>query len=120
MTSSPGTREFVALAALMMSLAAFSIDAVLPALDAVREELGVADANDAQLVVSVLLAGMGVGHLLYGPVSDAVGRRPAIAAGILIFLCGTLCWSGARCRGWGPGRRAPWSSRWCATSTRAR
>lgn len=85
-------REFVPLAAMMISLVALSIDAMLPALPAIGAELAVTGGNDAQLVVSALLIGLGLGQLVYGPVSDSVGRKPAIYAGFLVYMSGTaLC-----------------------------
>ena len=86
----PRFGEFVALAALMMSLAALSIDTMLPALPQMGAALAVARANDMQLVVSSVLLGLGVGQLFYGPLSDAVGRKPALLAGFALFLAGTV------------------------------
>ena len=62
-----GYREFVTLMAVMISITALSIDMMLPALPEIGRELRVGNANDAQLVVTVLLFGMGVGQLLCGP-----------------------------------------------------
>ena len=45
-----------------------------------------------QLVVSLYLAGIGAGQLVYGAVSDRFGRRPVLLAGLAAFLLGTaLC-----------------------------
>ncbi len=85
-----GIGEFVVLMALMSSLVALSIDAMLPALPDIGAELGVAEANDNQLVLSVLFLGLAVGQMIYGPVSDAVGRKPAIYAGLALFVVGCL------------------------------
>ena len=52
------TREFIVLAALLMSLVALSIDAMLPALPAIGQDLAVSDPNHAQLVVGALLLGL--------------------------------------------------------------
>lgn len=82
--------EFIALVALMTSLVALSIDAMLPALPAIGNDLGVADPNHNQLVVTVLMLGMAAGQLLYGPMSDSTGRKPAICLGLLIFAGGCL------------------------------
>ncbi len=82
--------EFVALAAMLTSLAAMSIDAVLPALSQIGLELGVQRANDNQLVISLLFLGMAVGQLLYGPLSDSTGRKPAIFLGLALFMAGSL------------------------------
>ena len=84
------TAEFVSLAALLMSLVALSIDAMLPALPAIGRDLGAPRPNDAQYVVSALFLGLGAGQLLYGPLSDRIGRKPAIYAGLVTFMAGCL------------------------------
>ncbi len=81
--------ESVALMALMMSLVAMSIDAMLPALSAIGRDLGVAHANQAQLIIAALLLGMTCGQLIYGPLSDSVGRKPAIYGGLAMFTAGS-------------------------------
>jgi len=75
--------------ALMMSLMAMAIDAMLPALAEMGRDLGVAHANQAQLVIAALLLGMTAGQLIYGPISDSVGRKPAIYAGLAMFVAGS-------------------------------
>ncbi len=82
--------EFIALTALMTSLVALSIDAMLPALPAIGSELGVTDANDNQLVVSMLMLGLAFGQIIYGPLSDSTGRKPAICLGLAIYAAGCL------------------------------
>ncbi|WP_374652572.1 multidrug effflux MFS transporter [Dongia sp.] len=82
--------EFIVLLALTISLVALSIDSMLPALSEIAADLGVADPNDRQMVITVLFAGFGVAQVFYGPVSDSVGRKPAIYAGFLIFLAGSI------------------------------
>ena len=81
--------EFVALMALMMSLVAMSVDAMLPALAQIGDELGVGHANQAQLVISALLLGMAAGQVVYGPLSDSIGRKPTIYAGLAVFVVGS-------------------------------
>ena len=45
-----------------------------------------------QLVLTLFLAGIAAGQLVYGPLSDRFGRRPVLLAGLAVFLCGTaLC-----------------------------
>ncbi len=83
--------EFVALMALMMSLTALSIDAMLPALPQIGHDLAVANKNDLQLIITTLFVGMAIGQLIYGPFSDSRGRKPAIYLAISIFIVGSLC-----------------------------
>jgi DHA1 family bicyclomycin/chloramphenicol resistance-like MFS transporter len=49
-----------------------------------------APAGTVQLVLTLFLAGIAVGQLVYGPVSDRLGRRPVLIAGLALFLTGTL------------------------------
>lgn len=82
--------EFVALAALMTSLVALSIDAMLPALAHIGRDLNVARDNDRQLVISMLFIGLAVGQVVYGPISDSVGRKKPIYVGFVLFIVGSL------------------------------
>ncbi len=82
--------EFVIIISLMMSLTALSIDAMLPALSQISSDLGVQAANDRQLVVSVLFLGLAVGQLFFGPLSDTVGRKPAVYAGFALYIAGAF------------------------------
>jgi DHA1 family bicyclomycin/chloramphenicol resistance-like MFS transporter len=85
-----GFAEFVTLMAMMISLVALSIDAMLPALPDIGADLGVTRANDTQLIISFLFLGMALGQMIYGPLSDSIGRKPAIHAGFALFIGGCL------------------------------
>lgn len=80
--------EFIALQAMLMALTAFSIDAMLPALPNIAQELSPAHPNRAQLVVTSFVLGMGIGTLIAGPISDAFGRKKVIIAGYFLFSIG--------------------------------
>ncbi len=82
--------EFVPLIALMMSLVALSIDAMLPALPAIGTDLHAPQRNDTQLVVTSLFLGLGFGQLLFGPLSDYIGRKPATCVGLVLFMFGCV------------------------------
>ena len=82
--------EFVALMAFMISLIALSIDAMLPALSLIGQDLHVEADNDRQLVVSALFLGFGVAQMIYGPLSDSIGRKRTIYIGYVVFLIGCL------------------------------
>ncbi len=82
--------EFVALMAVLISLVALSIDAMLPALPEIGRDLGTTDPNQPQLVLTALFLGLSVGQLFYGPLSDSIGRKPAVYIGLLIFIAGSV------------------------------
>src|SRR5215213_10077199 len=92
-TRRPGSREMVAMLAGLMALNAFAIDAMIPALPQIGHELGIADENHRQLVVVAYFFGFGSTQLLWGPLADRFGRKPILAAGVLLYtafaiLCG--------------------------------
>lgn len=88
--SDPSLVEFVIVISLMMSLTALSIDAMLPALPQIGSDLQVQNVNDRQLVVSAIFLGLAMGQLFFGPLSDKTGRKPAIYAGLALFIVGSL------------------------------
>jgi len=69
---------------------ALSIDAMLPALPQIGDELGVANPNDRQLVISIIFLGSALGQIFFGPLSDKTGRKPAIYSGYVLFITGSL------------------------------
>ena len=85
------TREFTLLMALLMSVVAISIDALLPALGLLGKELGVTNANQTQLVIGFIFGGMALGELIAGPLSDAIGRKPVLYIGLGFYLVGSIC-----------------------------
>jgi MFS transporter, DHA1 family, multidrug resistance protein len=82
--------EFVALMALIFATLAFSIDAMLPAFPAIAAELSPDAPNTVQLILSLFMAGMGIGTFFTGPLSDAFGRLPVIYAGFVVYLIGSV------------------------------
>ena len=82
--------EFVPLIALLMSLVALSTDAMLPALPMIGRDLGAPRPNDVQFVITSLFLGLGIGQMLFGPLSDRIGRKAAIHAGLALFMAGCV------------------------------
>ena len=75
-------------AVLLGSLAAFaslSIDMYLPAFPQIGREFG-APIGSVELTLSVFLAGMALGQLLHGPLSDRYGRRILLQSGTAVFV----------------------------------
>jgi MFS transporter, DHA1 family, multidrug resistance protein len=82
-------REFIGLMALLMSMTAMSIDILLPALPEIGASLGVRDAGNLPLVVTVFMLGMAIGQLVWGPLADRFGRRRPLLLGLMLFVAAT-------------------------------
>lgn len=82
--------EFIFLVALLNAMVAMSIDTMLPAIGTIATELGAADPNDRQFIITTFFAGMTIGTLIYGPWSDSLGRKPTIGIGLTIYVLGSL------------------------------
>ena len=82
--------EFVCMMGLMFATIAFSIDAMLPALPDIVDSLTPDDPNRAQLIITSFLLGMGLGTMLAGPLSDALGRKTVIVIGAGLYMAGAL------------------------------
>jgi MFS transporter, DHA1 family, multidrug resistance protein len=83
-------KEFIALFALMMSLTALSMDAMLPAFPQIAASLAIVDYQQTQWIVSAMILGMVFGEIIFGPLSDAIGRKKSILIGISIYIIGSV------------------------------
>ena len=73
-------------------LAAFgslSIDMYLPGLPAIAQDLH-SDIAAAQQTLTAFFLGMALGQVLYGPVSDRLGRRQPLLAGCALYVGASL------------------------------
>lgn len=82
----PSQFEFIALMAALMSVVALAIDALLPALDVIGHSIGTESNSENQLLIIMIFLGLGIGPLLFGPISDALGRKPIVYVGFIIFI----------------------------------
>lgn len=79
--------ELIGVLAACMGLSALSIDLLLPAFSAMRTDLGLAaDSTRISLVVTTYFLGLGLGQLVYGPLSDRFGRKPLMYSGMVVFV----------------------------------
>jgi len=87
-------RKYLKLVLVLGALSAIgplTIDTYLPALPELTAQLGATDSQ-AQLTITGLLLGLGLGQLIIGPLSDAVGRRKPLLIGLAAHgLMSVLC-----------------------------
>ncbi|MFF3401599.1 Bcr/CflA family multidrug efflux MFS transporter [Streptomyces sp. NPDC002659] len=72
----------------LTALPPLSMDMYLPALPAVTRSLG-APAATVQLTLTACLAGMALGQLVVGPMSDKWGRRRPLLVGMIVYVAAT-------------------------------
>ena len=86
-----GGREFVLLMALLTAMSSLAIDIMLPAFPQMRAAFGLDDdSTRLSLTVTLFLMGAGVGHLFYGPIADAVGRKPTLVGSVVLYAAAAL------------------------------
>ncbi|MEF1262221.1 MFS transporter, partial [Vibrio harveyi] len=87
------TRAFefktILLACLIISVGQLSMGLVFPSLPWIAKDFDIS-LDQAQLLVSVYLLGFGPSQFIYGPVSDALGRKKVLLTGLLIAMLGLL------------------------------
>lgn len=102
--------------ALCMAMAAMSIDLLLPAFPEMRADFGLEPgATEISRVITGFFVGLGLGQLVYGPLSDRFGRKPVLYAGIAVYIAGAVASTRAEsldafiaCRAlWGFGAACP-------------
>ncbi len=85
----PASAGLTLLLGLVIGLAALGMDLFLPAVPAIARAFD-ASPGAAQFCVTTYLLGLAGGQLLWGPVSDRYGRKPALLAGLALFLAASL------------------------------
>lgn len=69
---------------LLIAVGAFAIDMYIPGFAAIAHDLHT-DPGTVQLSMTSFFVAVGLGQMLFGPISDAVGRKPPIYAGLGLF-----------------------------------
>jgi DHA1 family bicyclomycin/chloramphenicol resistance-like MFS transporter len=76
---------FIPFLGALSALGPLSNDLYVPSLPLVAAGLN-AGGGPVQLTLSTLLLGLGLGALIYGPLSDQYGRKPVLAAGLVVYV----------------------------------
>ncbi len=87
--STTGRARFVLILGGLSAFGPLSIDMYLPALPQMAGELHAADST-VQLTLSAFIIGLALGQLILGPLSDAVGRRKPLVAGLALYMVGSV------------------------------
>ena len=74
---------------LLVALGPLTIDMYLPALPKIADDLAVS-SSIVQLTLTGTLAGLAIGQLVIGPLSDSLGRRRPLMAGIVLHMAASL------------------------------
>jgi DHA1 family bicyclomycin/chloramphenicol resistance-like MFS transporter len=85
----PSRARMIAVLGAMVALGPLTIDMYLPALPKIADDLGVS-SSVAQLTLTGTLAGLALGQLIVGPLSDSLGRRRPLMAGIVLHMLASL------------------------------
>lgn len=85
----PSTRRLALLLGGLAMFGPFSIDTIFPAFPQMAAQLG-ADKLAMQQSISVYLAAYALMSIVHGPLSDAVGRRRVILAGLSVFIVASV------------------------------
>ncbi|MDB5849268.1 MAG: Bcr/CflA family drug resistance efflux transporter, partial [Rhodoferax sp.] len=74
---------------LLSAIGPFAIDMYLPALPSIGQSLN-ASMGAVQLSLMAFFISLGIGQIIYGPVSDMVGRKLPLYFGLLLFAAGSV------------------------------
>jgi MFS transporter, DHA1 family, multidrug resistance protein len=87
----PDRARMIVVLGALVALGPLTIDMYLPALPKIAADLSVS-SSVAQLTLTGTLAGLALGQLIVGPLSDSLGRRRPLMAGIVLhMLASVLC-----------------------------
>jgi DHA1 family bicyclomycin/chloramphenicol resistance-like MFS transporter len=73
----------------LTAIGPLTIDTYLPAMPSITRDLA-ASESAVQATLTGILLGMGLGQLLVGPLSDAIGRRKPLIVGIGVHILASL------------------------------
>ncbi len=82
--------KFIILVALLMAIASLTVNMLLPAFQVIGNDLEIERENQIHLTISLLYLGMGTSQLLYGALSDSIGRIKTVYIGLSVFILGCI------------------------------
>jgi DHA1 family bicyclomycin/chloramphenicol resistance-like MFS transporter len=73
----------------LSSVGPLALNIFQPSIGAIAADFSVSTA-DVQWALTVYIAGLAFGQIIYGPLSDRYGRRPLIFAGLILFILSNI------------------------------
>lgn len=86
MSSTKTSVSLLAILGALMAMTSIATDIYLPAMPVMEEKLG----GDAELAITGFLLGFAIAQLLWGPISDRVGRKMPLFIGMVLFIIGSI------------------------------
>lgn len=83
------SRSLLFLLVALTALGEVSTQLIIPGLGAIEHALQ-APQGSALMALSAFVAAFGLGQLLFGPLSDRIGRRPVLIGGLTLYVVATL------------------------------
>ncbi|AUZ46816.1 multidrug effflux MFS transporter [Pseudomonas orientalis] len=83
------SRSLLFLLVALTALGEVSTQLIIPGLGAIKQALA-APPGSALMALSAFVGAFGLGQLLFGPLSDRIGRRPVLLAGLTLYVLATL------------------------------
>ncbi|WP_158783407.1 multidrug effflux MFS transporter [Pantoea sp. BAV 3049] len=77
---------FIVILSALMAVTSLSTDIYLPAMPAMAKDL----QGDAELTITGFLIGFCIAQLIWGPISDHLGRRLPLFIGMVLFVVGAV------------------------------
>lgn len=86
MTTQKRSLSFLLILSALMAFTSLSTDIYLPAMPTMERQLN----GDAELTITGFLIGFSLAQLIWGPVSDRIGRKLPLFIGIVLFVIGSV------------------------------
>ncbi|WP_263341608.1 multidrug effflux MFS transporter [Neisseria sp. Marseille-Q5346] len=86
MTTHKRSLSFLLILSALMAFTSLSTDIYLPAMPTMEKQLG----SNAELTITGFLTGFAIAQLIWGPISDRIGRKLPLFIGMVLFVIGSV------------------------------
>ena len=85
-TNEVGKLYFISVLGALMAFTSLSTDIYLPAMPQMHKDL----QGDVELTISGFLIGFALAQIIWGPISDRIGRKKPLRIGLILFIIGSI------------------------------